>query len=70
MIDKDFKQGVYSKEEHDYMKKFRNNIINCIYPKEKFILMVCSKGFSFEKEFVDPSFRFTKFLSMYVFRKA
>ena len=69
MIDKDFKQGVYSKEEHDYMKKFRNNIINCIYPKEKFILMVCSKGFSFEKEFVDPSFRFTKFLSMYVFRK-
>jgi len=69
LIDKLFEEGFLNKQEYNRINKFRNNVINTLYPDDKFIRMIESRGFKLIDKFHDKPFRFFKYLYVMVFRR-
>ncbi|MBI4453007.1 class I SAM-dependent methyltransferase [Candidatus Woesearchaeota archaeon] len=69
LINADFKEGLLNKEEYELIIKFRNNIINTIYPEKEFVSLLENNNFKCVTEFIDKKFKYCSYLKMFVFKK-
>lgn len=69
LIKQDFEEGLLTEAEFNSLAYAENDIINTLYPKREFILMLERNKFRFIKEFIDKKYKHCRYLTMFVFEK-